>query len=374
MSEDLSNEREELRPEPSRQEARDGFESQAYLQALGPVRLPALGPPRRNRKEYLLGLSLLLLTFLTTSMAGALFYLEFRAQAGHGVSAALIRSISAHPVSFLLGNGFNLSFLAMGLPFSLALIGILLAHEMGHYLACRYYGIDSTLPYFIPIPPIISFIGTLGAFIRIRAPFSSRRALFDVAVAGPIAGFLVAVPALWFGASLSGFTPWTATADEYLVFGEPLLFKWTFSAARPDVPAGHALNLHPIAWAAWFGLLATFLNLLPVGQLDGGHIVYALFGRRSHRIASRAVLLGLAGLSLLALPLPLYLVLCVVILILGLNHPRTLNDREGLGAGRQAVGLLALLIFILCFMPVPVSAVKAGQTAFNAALTFVLSP
>lgn len=370
MNEELEGNRPGHSAEPAGGGAADSF--QISPEVFSAVRLSAPGPRRRG--EYLLGLSLLVLTFLTTSIAGALFYLEFRAQAGHGVSAALIRSIGSHPISFLLGNGLNPSFLAMGLPFSLALIAILLAHEMGHYLACRYYRIDSTLPYFIPIPPVVSFIGTLGAFIKIRAPFPGRRALFDVAVAGPIAGFVVAVPALWFGAKLSGFIPWPAPADEYLVFGEPLLFKWIFSAAMPEVPAGHTLNLHPIAWAAWFGLLATFLNLLPVGQLDGGHIAYALLGQRGHRVISRAVLIGLAGLSLLALPLPLYLVLCVVILMLGLNHPRTLNDQEGLGGGRRAVGLLALLIFVLCFMPVPVSAANAAEAAVNAALVFVLSP
>src|SRR5205085_12096445 len=168
-----------------------------------------------------------------------------------------------------------------GIAFSLTLMTILLAHEMGHYFACRYYGINASLPYFLPAPTLI---GTLGAFIRIRSPIYTRRALFDVGVAGPLAGFAVLLPALILGLLHSKILPGVANRGDF-VFGTPLalrLLEWVFfhGVSVADI------NLHPVARAAWVGLLATALNLLPIGQLDGGHILYSFFGQ-THKLLSR---------------------------------------------------------------------------------------
>src|SRR6266513_2717393 len=206
------------------------------------------------------------------------------------------------------------SVLANGLPFSLAIMSILLAHEMGHYLTCRYYGIDATLPYFIPAPTLI---GTMGAFIRIKSPIQHRAALLEVGIAGPIAGFVLAVPALIIALRKSGFTAIDPAASSVML-GEPLIFKAMEFITGKIPPAGMDINLHPIGFAAWFGFFATALNLLPVGQLDGGHVSYALFGENHKRI-SMAIIFTL-------IPLGLFywlgwLVWAVVLLIIGFRHP-----------------------------------------------------
>lgn len=250
----------------------------------------------------------------------------------------------------------------LGLPFSAALLLILLSHEMGHYIACRYYRMNATPPYFLPVP-LISLVGTLGAFIRIRSPFADRRALFDVGVAGPIAGFVVLIPALIYGILHSEIAP--IIPSEALLsfnnFGRPLVFQWLWPVLQaPYDPASQTINLHPVGWAAWFGLFATCLNLLPIGQLDGGHVTYALLGRRGHRWSSIGALCGLGALSVWAifgssLPIPPYLVFTVVLLLIGLRHPRTLNEEEPMSPARSYVGLLALLIFIISFIPIPIT-------------------
>ncbi len=193
-----------------------------------------------------------------------------------------------------------------GLPFAFTILVILLAHEMGHYLTCRYYGIDATLPYIIPVPPFIFLgadtvvplnpFGTFGAVIKIRSRFPDRRQLFDVGIAGPLAGFIFIIPSLIVGLQLS--TPYTSAdpSQGTLEFGEPLIFRLAAMAFFPG-EANAAISLHPIGWAAWFGMLATSINLLPIGQLDGGHIVYGLFGARSHRIISSVAFGALVGIS-----------------------------------------------------------------------------
>src|SRR5271155_4382019 len=177
--------------------------------------------------------------------------------------------------------------LALGVPFSFTLLGILLAHELGHYFTCRKYGIDVTYPYFIPAPTIL---GTFGAFIRIRSPIPTRRALFDVGLAGPVAGFIIAVPAMAYAIAASKIVP-GAQADAAILFGNPPLMRIFMAWFHPGVNPEWLL-LHPIGRAAWVGLFATALNLLPAWQLDGGHLVYSLTSHR-HRQISLAVSLGL---------------------------------------------------------------------------------
>jgi membrane-associated protease RseP (regulator of RpoE activity) len=250
-------------------------------------------------------------------------------------------------LSFLAEIFRSPSIILKGLPFSLAIMTILLAHEMGHYLTCRYYGIDATLPYFIPFP---SVVGTMGAFIRIKSPFQNRGELLEVGIGGPIAGFILAVPTLFIAmAKSSGFT----TPDQTffgLVRGEPLVFKLLQFLMGKTPPAGMVLNLHPIGFAAWFGFFATALNLLPVGQLDGGHVSYALF-RGVHKRISQGFLFTLIPLGLFYWQG--WLLWTTVLLLIGLRHPVTLDDSVPLKPRHTALGWIALAMFVLCFTPMP---------------------
>jgi membrane-associated protease RseP (regulator of RpoE activity) len=248
------------------------------------------------------------------------------------------------------------SLMLQGLPFSIPLMVILLAHEMGHFLACRYYGIRCTPPFFIPAP--ISIAGTLGAFIKIKSPFQHKRALFDVGIAGPLAGFVFVMPALWIGLSLSRIIPKGSIAGG-LSFGEPLIFRLFGRFILNYSPANQDMLAHPIAMAAWFGLLATSLNLLPIWQLDGGHIAYAILGRSTHKKISVIAVVSLIFVSFLGWPTPSYLLFGILLLILGARvhffHPAAFLDEEELGPGRVFLGLLAAMILIISFIPVPIS-------------------
>lgn len=233
---------------------------------------------------------------------------------------------------------------------------ILLAHELGHYLTCRYYGIDATLPYLIPAPPPFPF-GTFGAVIKIRSRFPNRRQLFDVGIAGPVGGFIFIVPALIVGLQLSKPFIFTDSAQGTYELGEPLIFALAAMAFFPG-DAGTSISLHPIGLAAWFGMLATSINLLPIGQLDGGHMVYGLFGARAHRIISQVSFTALVGISLYSWPNFSYLVFGLVLLLIGFRHPRPSTEYDRLGRGRVLVALIALVIFILTFMPIPVRVIQ----------------
>jgi membrane-associated protease RseP (regulator of RpoE activity) len=304
--------------------------------------VPQTVPGRQDWREWRIPALLFVLTFLSTTFAG-LFY------------------VLPSEVSFfrlLVGILWHPQLLLLGLPFSFTLITILLAHEMGHFLACRHYGIRCTPPFFLPFP--VSYAGTLGAFIRIRSHFQHRRALFDVGIAGPLAGFVFAVPALFVGIAFSQLIPKGKIQGHGLIeFGEPLIFKlvgkWVlgYESARQDMFA------HPIAMAAWFGLLATSLNLFPIWQLDGGHITYAMLGRERQKRISIAAALALMLISFMGWPIPSYLVFASLILFFGMRHkfyhPPTLDDEIELGPGRTALGIVAFLILILCFTPVPIS-------------------
>ena len=234
-----------------------------------------------------------------------------------------------------------------GFPFALTLLGILLAHEMGHYVACRYYGIAATYPYFIPAPTIF---GTMGAFIRIRSPIVSRRALFDIGISGPLVGFAVALPVMIFGIAASQVVPAAQTAGA-VAFGNPPLVILLEKLFHPN-GAEHHLYLHPVARAAWVGLFATALNLLPIGQLDGGHILYALLGER-HRLYSRLFVLALIPLGYLYWYG--WLLWSVLLFFLGTRHP-VIFDPEPLDRRRRWLCALAVVVFLLCFTPSPLIA------------------
>ena len=278
---------------------------------------------------------LFILTIATTTIAGVGHYLAFRADFLPGPPAAL----SAR----LIGPG---------LYYSVTILAILGCHELGHYFACRYYDVDASLPFFLPVPTPLT--GTLGAFIRIREPIPTKRMLFDIGIAGPLAGFAVAVPALLLGISLSHVVKLPADFSGFEL-GEPLLFKFVSWLTWGSVPDGYSLNLHPIAFAAWFGLLATALNLFPVGQLDGGHICYAVLGRRSTYVTMVMVVVAIA-LSFASASWIVWTGLMVVMLfVFGPRHPRTFDEHVPLDRARRWMALAALIIFVLCFTPAPIS-------------------
>jgi membrane-associated protease RseP (regulator of RpoE activity) len=234
-----------------------------------------------------------------------------------------------------------------GLPFSLTLLTILMAHEMGHYLTARYYRVDVSLPYFLPAPTLI---GTLGAFIRIRSAIYSKRALFDIGVAGPLAGFVTLLAPLAAGLSLSKVAPDVVHRGD-LIFGNPLLLRLFELVWFPGVPAGD-IYLHPVARAAWVGLLATALNLLPIGQLDGGHILYSFVGEKMRWLSRLFVAL--------LVPMGFYfayswLVWAALLFFFGMRHP-VIYDPYPIGRRRTWLGIAALVILILSFTLSPVRA------------------
>jgi membrane-associated protease RseP (regulator of RpoE activity) len=243
-----------------------------------------------------------------------------------------------------------------GLKFAAALLSILLAHESGHYVACRLYGVDATLPFFIPMPPPF-LAGTLGAFIKIKSPIPSRRALFDIGVAGPLAGFLMLVPIAAVGLLTAAPSPPLPTDGSAIIFNDPLLTRLLARVLGAPDPSG--IQINPFYFAAWVGLLVTSLNLMPVGQLDGGHATYAVFGRRLHRQVGRAafvLVLALAPLGLVLHGAPsgfLYAVLLFV--MLRLRHPEALDESDSLGTARTLVAAATLVVFVLSFTAFPIA-------------------
>jgi membrane-associated protease RseP (regulator of RpoE activity) len=237
-----------------------------------------------------------------------------------------------------------------GARLAIGLLVILVAHEMGHYVAARLYGVDVTLPFFLPFPvPGMSLVGTLGAFIRIRSPILYRCALFDIGVAGPLAGFLVCLPVLWLGIREATVQPLAQDA-EGLFLGEPLIFRWLTHLIHGPVPADHTLLMGPLGLAAWFGLLVTALNLMPIGQLDGGHVTYALLRDRAHGISRIASWICVA----LVYFGPSWILWAILMRVLGRRHPPTLDDHAPVGRARVVVGVLSLVVFVLCFVPDPI--------------------
>ncbi len=289
--------------------------------------------PRKFQDRRWLHLTLFVLTLASTTLMGADHYVAYASDFGRNqvpLSTALI---------------------AQGLWYSATVLIILGAHELGHYLACRYYQVDASLPFFIPMPGVLT--GTLGAFIRIREPIPTKRMLFDIGIAGPFAGFVFALPALFIGIALS---PVARVPEELVGFhlGEPLLFRIAAWLTWGSIADGYSLNLHPMALAAWFGLLATALNLFPIGQLDGGHISYAVLGRRSTTVTLASICAAIA-LTFFSMSWLVWTFLLVAMtLVMGPRHPRTIDEEIPLDRTRIWLAVLALVVFVLCFTPNPI--------------------
>lgn len=243
-------------------------------------------------------------------------------------------------------NPLNLGELLLGLPFSLALLLILGSHELGHYLTARRHGVDATLPYFLPIPHPL--MGTMGAFIRIRSPIPDRRALIRLGAAGPITGFLFAVPITVIGLMLSEPVE-LASLPGGISLGSSLLFGWLSQLFFPNLAPGYDIMLHPLAFAGWLGFFVTALNLIPLGQLDGGHIAYALLGR-TRNVFRFLVLALLFGLGFIWSG---WFFWSLLVLILGLHHPPTQDEVTPLTARDKLLVVATAVVFVLSFIPVP---------------------
>jgi membrane-associated protease RseP (regulator of RpoE activity) len=314
--------------------------------------------PLPSQDRVWLHVVLFLITVVTTTLTGGCHYLSFE----HDF-------IPQPPIAqdqiagFVMGLLTDPAFYLRGLWYSLTVLAILGCHEMGHYLVCRYYRVDASLPFFLPVPPVLLLTGTLGAFIRIRSRIPSKIALFDIGIAGPIAGFVIAVPALFIGLSLSRVVrmPEDLNPEFLLSLGEPLLFRGAAWLVFGEVPEGYSINMHPMAFAAWFGLLATALNLFPIGQLDGGHVAYAVMGRRSS-IVSIAMVVAAIGLTWVSLSWVVWTILMVLMLaITGPHHPPTLDDDMQMDRPRLVLAMIAVVMLIVCFTPAPLEPFVTGR-------------
>ena len=284
--------------------------------------------PKRPRPNYHTHILLFLMTLVTTVVAGMMWE-------------------GFHPLN-------QIDQFYRGLPYALTLLSILFCHEMGHYLTARYYGMDVSLPYFLPAPPPLP-IGTFGAFIRMRSPARHRRALLNVGAAGPIAGFCIAVPAAVYAYTTATIVP-VSPGTAGLSFGEPLLLQLIGRVILGPIQDGYAIHINSVGIAAWFGIFVTLLNLLPMGQLDGGHIVYAIIGPYA-RYISWAVVCTLLVLGFFFLGWFLWAVLGWLTSL----RPQVVVDTQSpLDRRSLIIAAIALAIFILCFMPVPISLHNLG--------------
>jgi membrane-associated protease RseP (regulator of RpoE activity) len=318
-------------------------------------------------RQWLLHGALFLITALTTTicgiiMAGPDLDSSIAAPPGlHGLAGSILTLpwLYVATIFAIFKHAFlHPEFLAKGLVFSGSLLSILTAHEFGHYLFCRYYGVEATLPFFIPQPPLL-IPGTFGAFIRMKSPVPSRRALFDIGLAGPLAGFVVIIPIAFAGVLTLHHAPLiagdTVATGSTLTFNDPLLFRLIARAFKIDLDNSVANSFY---LAAWVGALVTSLNLMPVGQLDGGHGTFSVFGKNAHRWIGVIAFVTMALISVLGWMWHsspsgfLYVVLLAI--MLRVRHPQP-EQMEPLGLARTVIAVITLIVFVLCFLPFPIT-------------------
>jgi membrane-associated protease RseP (regulator of RpoE activity) len=333
----------------------------------GAVRGESARPTAREWARHTL---FFLLTIVTATVAGVMQAIPADANLDPALPApvGLLGYLTYVPVYYALTIGALVreawthpALLAEGATFAGALLSILLAHEAGHYVACRRHGVAATLPFFIPAPPLF-LAGTFGAFIKIKSPIPSRRALFDIGVAGPLAGFVVLIPVAFAAVATSQPAPpqlaetIAAAGGTIIYFNDPPLLRLLGSALGTDIAR---IATNPFYFAAWVGLLVTSLNLLPVGQLDGGHAVFSVFGARAHKLTGRMAFAAMAALAVLGWlwhHAPGGFIYALLLLVmLRMPHPRSTDETEPLGAARLAVAAVTFLVFLLCFEPFPIS-------------------
>jgi membrane-associated protease RseP (regulator of RpoE activity) len=317
--------------EIARRFARHGFTPMFHRERGQDVVVAVAGLTGKVRTgNPLVNVLLLLATIMTTLAAGA-------SMRGQDLFAAMATG------DLLLIREIAL----VGAPFSVTLLAILGVHELGHYVAARWHGVAASLPYFIPLP--FAGLGTLGAFIAIKSPMKDRRVLFDIGLAGPLAGFVVALPLLLVGLTLSPEVPGATGGLTLRALGSSVLVTAVVDAVR-EIPPGRTLALHPVFFAAWLGLLLTSVNLLPVGQLDGGHVAYALLGRWAHGVAMLTFVGLIAAGALIS---SMWYIWAFFVFLGGLRHPPTMNDLTRLTPLRWFLGLLAVLLFVFTIVPAP---------------------
>jgi len=288
--------------------------------------------PIRKEKSVLINITLLIATIITTVITGSILYL------GHFDIWTVTNVINVFNVKNLFYGG---------ILFAFPLMSILFVHEMGHYFSSKKHGIKTSLPFFMPIPPILpSFnIGTFGALISSSDPMPNKKALFDVGISGPIAGFLVAMPVTIFGIMTSSPAPLTEPVSGEIMLGGSILFSF-LSSTILNIPAGSPIDLSLTAFAGWVGLLITSINLLPAGQLDGGHIFRAVLGEKQKYAGWIAIfILIFTGWTFFAI---------IIVFMMGMMHPPPLNDDTDIDLRRKLLFFVALIILVICFIPVPI--------------------
>ncbi|HUR98606.1 MAG TPA: site-2 protease family protein [Pyrinomonadaceae bacterium] len=320
---------------------------------------------RPTARTWILHALLLLVTLATATIAGVLFpfgSIDWMRAADPQTGAELLDFVATSPTRYaaLIGGAVrklttDTSFLIEGLSFSLSLLFILVSHEMGHYIACRIYKVDATLPFFIPTPPMIGPAGTFGAFIRIKSPMPSLKAVFDIGVAGPIAGFIALIPIALLGVwRMRPVPPELLNIPGGLTFADPLFMRIAGAIVGhdPTVSGGN-----PFYYAAWVGLLVTALNLIPSGQLDGGHAIYAVLGKKVHFFTGRIAFVLMAALAILGFVFYSspsgFLVAVLLGIMTRVGHPHP-YDETPLDLKRKLIAFATLMIFVLCFVPFPI--------------------
>jgi len=313
--------------------------------------------PKISTRSVRVNVALLITTIITTTITGSTLWMGYR---GEDFSDSFTRNLwtaSTTPEFLLMGALF----------FSLPLMVILGTHEFGHYYMSKRYGVNASLPFFIPIPPGVSILGTMGAFISMREPIPNKKALFDIGIAGPIAGLIVAIPVTIIGFLLTEPVEhiYTPGHGPNVAIGFPLLFSFLYIFFTPDG------GLHPTAFAGWVGLFVTALNLLPAGQLDGGHVARALLGEKCKYLSYTTLALMLIVGSFFYTP---WLILGLLILFIGAYHPPPLNDLADLDMKRKAVGVFSIVLLVLCFTPQPIVPLEYDVHVFAPITEATLEP